>query len=378
MSCIKITRFLLSLFLLVLSGCASTGHTHRADVIVYGGTPGGITSALAASREGRSVVLLEPTRHVGGISTSGLNRDEAEHMARDETFGGLAQQFFDEAAKRSGANPRSKAKVWQSHIAEQVFLEMLAAAGVKVIYEQQIDQAELNGVRIAALRTDKGQRYAGRVFIDASYEGDLLAAAGVTYVLGREARSAYDESLAGVIYSDEPIQVDPYAADGKLLPGVMPGPPPEEGSASPHPTAYNIRLNLTTRQDNRVEITRPDNYDPAQHELLARCIQAGIFKSVGQIIGRYGMPGGKIEFNNRQAAIVSMAMPGRQTPWAEASDAERQAIHRVFRDYTHGQLWFLKTDPRVPEAMRQDMARYGLCKDCLLYTSDAADDPTLV
>lgn len=343
--------------------CSSNTNTHQADVVVYGGTPGGIMSAIAAAREGRSVTLLEPTGHVGGMATSGLNRDEAEHMARDETFGGLAQQFFDEAAKRSGANPRSKSKVWQSHVAEQVFIEMLELAGVNVLYEQRLASVKRDGARIHVLYADNGRRYTGRVFIDASYEGDLMAAAGVSYVLGRESRADYDESLAGVTYSDEPIAVSPYDAAGELLPGVMPGPVPVQGQASIHPTAYNIRLNLTTRTDNRVEITKPANYDPAQHELLARCIQAGIFKSVGQVIGRYGMPGGKVECNNRQAAIVSMAMPGLQTPWAHASEQERQAIYQAFRDYTHGLLWFLKTDPRVSVAMRQDMARYGLCKD---------------
>ena len=360
----QLLRHLLALLVLLptLQACTPTSSATRFDVVVYGGTPGGITAAIAAAREGHSVVLIEPTRHVGGMSTSGLNRDEAEHMARD-TFGGLADQFFHEAAKRSGANPRSRAKVWQSRVAERVFREMLRDARVFIAFQKQIDSVEMQDTKISVLRSTSGHRFAGRVFIDASYEGDLMAAAGVSHVLGREARSAYDETHGGVIYTDDPVAVDPYDADGKLLFGVMPGKPPQAGSASPHPTAYNIRLNLTTRQDNRVEITQPDSYDPAQHELLARCIEAGIFNSVGQIIGRYGMPGGKVECNNRQAAIVSMAIPGLQTRWAEASFEEREKIHETFRAYTHGLLWFLKTDPRVPEAMRKDMARYGLCKD---------------
>lgn len=347
----------------ILSGCAVSPATQRADVVVYGGTPGGITSAIAAAREGKRVILFEPTRHVGGLATSGLNRDESEHMHRDETFGGLADRFFLEAATRSGTNANRKAKVWQSRVAEQVFIEMLDEAGVSVVYEQRLESVERNGRSIRTLTTTAGRVYAAQVFIDASYEGDLLAKAGVSYVTGRESRDTYHESLAGATYPDEPIDVSPFDDAGNLLPGVMHGEPPVAGSASPHPTPYNIRLNLTTDLDNRVDITRPSNYDPKQYELLARCIEAGQFNSIGQIIGRYGMPGNKVEINNRQQAVVSMSIPGAQTPWAEASHEERDAIHLAYRDYTHGLLWLLKTDPRVPEAMRQDMARYGLCRD---------------
>lgn len=347
----------------VIAGCQSQAQRYEADVIVYGGTPGGITAAIAASNNGASVILLEPTRHVGGMSTSGLNRDEAEHMAKDETFGGLANVFFDEAAKRSGANLKRKPRVWQSHVAEKVFLEMLEQAGVEVQYEQAVDTVDKQGTRIVSLQTTSDNVYAGRVFIDASYEADLMARAKVSYVTGREARDAFDESLAGVVYPDEAIDVSPHDDEGNLLFGVMSGPPPASGSASAHPTPYNIRLNLTTREDNRVEIKKPDNYNPEQHELLARCIEAGIFKSVGQIIGRYGMPGGKVECNNRQFSIVSMSIPGAQTPWARSAHFQREYIYEQYRNYTHGLLWFLKTDPRVPQAMRDDMARYGFCKD---------------
>lgn len=357
-------RIILGFILLLpmLAACSSGPVTHQADVLVYGGTPGGITAAIAAAREGVSVILLEPTRHVGGMSTSGLNRDESEHMD-PKTFGGLAQHFFTEAALKSGSNTKRRAKVWQSHVAEQVFEQILKEAGVEVHFDRRLASVGLDGTTIRSIRAATGERYLGRVFVDASYEGDLLAAAGVGFVTGRESRETYNESLAGVVYADQPIDVSPYDAEGKLLFGVMPGPPPAAGSASPHPTPYNIRLNLTTDPDNRVPISKPPRYDPQQHELLARCIEAGLFTSVGQVIGRYGMPGGKVEINNRQQAIVSISMPGAQTPWAEASHDERKAIHRAYRDYTHGLLWFLKSDPRVPEAMRQDMARYGLCKD---------------
>jgi len=348
---------------LALMGCQSHGAVYEADVIVYGATPAGITAAIAAHREGASVILLEPTQHVGGMLTSGLNRDESEHMARDATFGGLADQFFTQAAGRSGSSPRRRAKVWHSRVAEQVFLEMLDQAGVRVLMNQSVESVDKQGAQIFAIRTVNEAAVRGRVFIDASYEGDLLAEAGVSYVTGRESRREFDEPLAGVIYTDTPIAVSPYNSAGELLPGVMPGPPPEPGIASPHPTPYNIRLNLTTAADNRVEITRPKRYDASQYELLARCIENGTCTRVGQIIARYDMPGGKVECNNGQFSIVSISIPGAQTPWSEASYAQRKQIQQLYRDYTHGLMWFLKTDERVPQAMRDDMARFGFCKD---------------
>jgi len=358
------TRHLLLILFLIPSfvACSTTPPQQSADILVYGGTPGGITAAIAASRGGASVILVESTQHLGGMSTSGLNRDEAEHMARDETFGGLAVLFFDTAAKRSGANLKRKARVWHSGIAEQVFLEMLNEAGVEIVYGQAVLSVEKDQARIVSIKTTSAS-FSARVFIDASYEGDLLARAGVSYMTGRESKDEFNESLAGVVYPDEPIGVSPYDANGNLLPGVMAGSPPKPGSASRHPTPYNIRLNLTTGKENRVEIGEPTNYDPTKYELLARCIQAGLFTTAGKIIGRYGMPGGKVEFNNRQVSVVSMSIPGEQTPWAEASYEQREKIHQVYRDYTHGLLWFLKTDTRVPQAMREDMARYALCKD---------------
>jgi len=346
-----------------LAACAVTPNHHQADVVVYGGTPAGITAAIAAAREGASVMLLEQTRHVGGMSSSGLNRDESEHMFHDETFGGLADRFFATAAERSGSNPKSRAKVWHSGVAEQVFLEMLKEAEVTVYYEQRAESARIQGAKITSLTTTTGATYHGHVYIDATYEGDLMAAAGVTCVTGRESQEAFGESLGGVIYPDKPINVSPYDSDGHLLPGVMPGPPPPAGAASPHPTPYNIRMNLTTVPENRVEIHKPKDYDSQQYELLARCIEAGILTRIGQVLGLYGMPGGKVECNNRQFSIVSMSIPGAQTPWSTANYEQRETIYQAYRDYTHGLIWFLKSDPRIPESMRKDMARYGLCQD---------------
>ncbi len=352
------------LFLLLGTARADTpqGET-KVDVCVYGGTPGGVMAAIAAAKKGASVVLLEQTKHVGGLSTSGLNRDEGEHMDR-RTLGGLSERFTREAARRSGASVVTRmARVWESHLAEQVFLDMLKTSQVPVKYEQLLDRIKKDGVRITELHVRGGHIYRAKVYIDATYEGDLMAAAGVSHTVGREARDTYDETLAGVRYLDDKIKVSPYDSEGNLLPGIMPGKPPKEFSASPVPICYNIRLNLTTDPTNLVPIEKPANYDPKQHELLARNIEAGSITRIGQIFGLYGMPNGKRECNNRQFSIVSMSIPGEQTAWSEATFEQRETIHKRYRDYTHGMIWFLKTDERVPEAMRSDMARYGLCKD---------------
>jgi hypothetical protein len=339
------------------------GSAKNYDVVVYGGTPGGIASAVSAAREGASVILLEQTNHVGGLSTSGLNRDEGNHMIR-WTLGGFSERFTREAARRSGTDPDTeRARIWVSRIAEELFLEMLEEQNIPIVYEQLIERVEMDGPKINALNTRDGNSYRAKVFIDATYEGDLMAAAGVSYTVGRESRDTYNESMAGVRYMDEKIKVSPYDENGKLLPGIMPGRPPEEFSASPVPLSYNVRLNLSLDPANQASIEKPEGYEPRQYELLVGSFRSGEIKEINQILALYPMPDDKRELNNRQYSIVSLSMPGEQTPWAEASFEEREAIHKTYRDYTHGLLWFLKTDPRVPAAMREDMAQYGFCKD---------------
>ncbi|MGB6222286.1 FAD-dependent oxidoreductase [Haloferula sp.] len=356
----------LILLLCPLIGLNAHAQPDHYDVVVYGGTPGGITAAIAAAREGASVVLLEQTKHVGGLSTSGLNRDEGEHMDRS-TFGGLCERFTFEAARRSGTkteNTIEGPRIWLSSVAEKVFLEMLEEAGVPVKYDQLLDSVEKDGGNLVSLQVRGGESYQGRVFVDASYEGDLMAMAKVSYALGREARATYNEEKAGVRYLDKKINVSPYDKNGDLLFGIMPGKPPEEFSASEHPICYNVRLNLTTDRKSWLPIQKPANYDPVKHELLARCIEAGYLKNINQILGLYNIPNTPDrECNNRQFSIVSMSIPGAQTPWAEATFEERERIHKLYRDYTHGMLWFLKTDKRVPPAMRRQMGLYGFCKN---------------
>ena len=240
---------------------------------------------------------------------------------------------------------------------------MLEEQNIPIVCGQLIEGVEMDGPKIKVLNTRGGNSYRAKVFIDATYEGDLMAAAGVSYTVGRESRDTYNESMAGVRYMDEKIKVSPYDESGKILPGIMPGKPPEEFSASPVPLCYNVRLNLSLDPNNQVPIEKPEAYDARQYELLVGSFKSGEINDIKQILALYWMPDDKRECNNRQYSIVSLSMPGEQTPWAEASFEVREAIHKKFREYTHGLLWFLKSDPRVPAAMREDMAQYGFCKD---------------
>jgi len=353
----------LNAFLLMLFFCWYLEAEQSYDVVIFGATPGGIATAISARDENLSVALLEPTGHVGGLSTSGLNRDEGEHMDR-RTFGGIYENFSVAAAKRSGSDPNvAGARLWQSHIAEKVFMEMLKESKVSLYFDQKLDQVTKENARIKTIRMSNGQTYSAKIFVDATYEGDLMARAGVTYVLGRESSATYDESLAGVRYLDKPLKISPYDETGRLLPGVMAGDPPQEHSASSIPICYNIRMNLSSDPTNSVAISKPINYDSANYELLRRAFKAGYLKTLSSIIAVYSMPGNKRECNNRQYSVVSLSLAGEQTGWCEANYEQRDLIYKKYKDYTHGLFWFLKTDPSVPADIQKEMNSYGFCKD---------------
>ncbi len=362
----KMTLLVLAQLLTSVPFMQAKGATAEAleyDVVVYGGTPAGICAAIAAKREGLNVVLLEQTKHIGGLSTSGLNRDETTHMDKS-TLGGLYYEFIKSVVPRSGSQINSKrANVWLSNVAEQVFLEMVNGAKFELRYNQLIESINKSDTKITSLTVRGGDTYHGKVFIDCTYEGDLMAMAGVSYSVGRESQKIYNESLAGVRYQDKAIAVSPYDKEGKLYSYIMEGPPPEEFSASPHPTCYNIRLNLTWDPKNSVPIEKPADYNPRDYDLLGQLIQSGTITRIGDVLAMYRGVGKYKELNNKQNAIFSMSIPGAQTAWAEASFEERERIHAKYRSYTHGLLWFLKTDPQVSDSMREEMNRYGFCAD---------------
>ena len=333
------------------------------DVVVYGGTPGGIAAAVAAKRDGASVVLLEQKRHVGGLSTSGLTNAETSHLD-EKTLGGICREFFTRLGRQYGKD--GPVWRWESHEAQEVFDAMLEEAKVPVRYGQLVEKVEKDGPRITRIgrivMTD-GTSVSGRVFVDGSYEGDLMARAGVRYIVGRESRQQYGEPLAGVQLIDRPIDVSPYDEAGKLLEGFSPPEGITPGAADKKFMNYNFRLCYTRDPDNKVPVTRPENYDPARYAMLVRYLEKHPKTRLAHLIDLYKMPGGKFEMNNKQNAIISVGHFGANFDYPEADHRRRQAIWQDHKDYTQGFLYFLGNDPRVPEALRHQTLQWGLAKD---------------
>lgn len=349
---------------------AATADDRQFDVVVYGATPAGVCASIAASREGATVCLVEPLELVGGMMSSGLSFSDSNQMAR-ECLLGLFEEFHQRVeqvyATKGVALPyRVSVKdqvhwTYEPHVAETVFLEMLREAGVELFLGHGLDSVEKEGVRISRLRSRGDLAVKGRIFIDASYEGDLMAAAGVACRIGREGRKAYGESLAGHRYPKATVPVSPWLKPGVLLP-LMTGEQAGDASDGDDKTmAYSFRLCLTDDPQRRIPIAKPADYDPAQFELLRRYFAA--FLKTPFPIDLYPIPGGKVDANNGIAKQISLALVGAGWEWPTASPQRREEIWRQHRSYHEGLLWFLANDPAVPQGIREKAGRYGLAKD---------------
>jgi hypothetical protein len=353
----------------VLAGVASQ---QTFDLAVYGGTAGGVTTAVAAAREGLKVVLLEPGDHLGGMSSGGLSRTD---VGRREVIGGMALEFHWRAARRYEMHRFLHDVAWlvEPRVAESILREMVSEPGVTVVYRQRL--RERGGVlkeraAIAAITMESGETYAARVFADATYEGDLMAQAGVTYTWGREASSQYGESLAGVRDRTPKHQfmVDVPARDeaGRLLPEISPGPRGEPGAADRKVQAYNFRLCVSSDPSNQVPFPRPKSYDPARYELLARLLRATAEKTgrppgFGELASIIAIPNRKADVNNNGA--FSTDYIGKNYEYPEAGYARRAEIWGDHAEYQKGFFYFLGNDPRVPSALQAEVRSWGLAKD---------------
>jgi hypothetical protein len=334
---------------------AGTAPTEQ-DVVVYGATSGGVVAAVRAARDGHSVLLLGFDDHVGGMTSGGLGETD---VGRADVVGGLARTFYAEvAAAYHASDPH-----WtvESRVAEEIFERWLADAGVLVRRRQHLAGVEVVDGRIVELRTDDGGRHRAAVYVDASYEGDLMAAAGVRYAVGREASSVYGESLAGVQRSGNhqfARRVDPYVVPGQassgLLPGISADPYGTVGDGDRRVQAYTFRLQVTTSA-RRVPYPEPAGYDPARYELLRRYLDAGIFELYGRTTRIHG---DVFDMNNHGA--VSSDHIGANYDWPEADYARREEIFQDHVRYQAGLLHFLGTDPRVPAPVRSATREYGL------------------
>ncbi len=367
------------------SSLLSVGRAFSADydVVVYGGTSAGIVAAMKADRLGHRVALVCPETRVGGMTTNGLgwtdsgNKNVIGGMARDfyrevkQHYSSPSAWTYDQQDKFSRYRPDDDTMwVFEPHLALAIYELWLNDSGVEVTRDAWLDCEQgvsLRDNRIVAIKTLDGGHYAGRVFIDATYEGDLMAAAGVSYTVGREANSQYDETLNGVQTKnatshqfDRPI--DPFHTPGNpasgLLPRISSEPPGEHGAADNRVQAYCYRVCLTDVAANRVAFPQPAGYDPAEYELLLRYLVAGSRHTFGKFDP---MPNGKTDTNNSGA--FSTDNIGKNYDYPEASYERRQEILDEHIRYQQGYFYFLANDSRVPNDVRTRMARWGLAKD---------------
>lgn len=341
----------------------------EADVVVFGATPGGFCAAVAAAREGSKVILVEPTAHVGGLSTGGLSHCDSNQMRR-EALTGLFEEWHERIAKdyvgrgqKAPYDPMDKTPgikwVFEPHVAMRVTLAMLREAGVTVITEAPLIRAEKSGARLTLLRTAKGD-FAARTFVDGTYEGDLMAAAGVEWVIGREGRAEHGESLAGKQYPKPAMRISGFDGQGRPLPLITDIAEEDPESGDRNVMTYSFRLCLTRDPANRVPIPEPKDYDPTKFELARRALKAGV-RGIG--FDLYPLPGGKLDGNNSIGGQISLGLVGGSNTWHEADDVGRARIWEEHRQYTLEFLRFLRTDPAVPEKLRAEYASLGLCKD---------------
>lgn len=401
----KISSRLLLLKLAYSAGLFGTtwAADHRHDVVVYGGTAGGVVSAIAAAQEGASVVVLEPTGHIGGMVTGGLGWTD---IGVQQSIGGLSRRFYqrvyeyylqpgawkhetrDAFLKRARGMVNEADRVWwavEPSVATAVLRQLAAEANVKIVTGQRLKAVKKAGARIESLTTESGDTYAGRIFIDATYEGDLLAGARVPYRVGREGRADYGEELAGVVpeawstRKQWDVDLRPYGPDGKLLFGVQDVARGRDGEGDRKVQAYNYRICLTDAPENRIPIPRPERYDASRYELLARYISAKgdainlTGPKGGSLLKIDGMPNRKTDIND--GAPFSTDYIGANWDYPDGDLATRQRILADHVDYTKGLLYFLGNDERVPARIRQQLQRWGYPKD--EYTANGHWTPQL-
>jgi len=357
------------------------------DVVIYGGTSGGVAAAVQTSRMGKTAILIEPGKHLGGLSSGGLGATDIGNKA---AIGGIAREFYRRVKRhyedpvswrqekqedyRSGRATEAVAEdsMWtfEPHVAEQLMNELVKEAKVPIAFGERLDLkkgVERKDGAIVSIRMESGKVYRGRRFIDATYEGDLLAATGVSFHVGREANSVYGETLNGVQVAHAVKHqlmdgVDPYLKKGNkssgLLPGVVADPPGEDGSGDMRVQTYNFRLCLTDVKENQIPFSKPTGYDPLRYELLLRNFEAGETRAPWNPIF---MPNRKTDVNNNYG--FSTDNIGMNYSWPEGDYAAREKIFREHLLYTQGLVWTLATSERVPPKVREEVNRFGLCRD---------------
>jgi len=359
------------------------------DIVVYGGTSAAVTAAVQAKRMGKSVLLISPDVHLGGLTSGGLGWTDSGDI---RTIGGLSKEFyhriyehygkednwywqpknsFKSAAQGTKARDDKTQTMWlfEPHVAEGIFDAMIEEARIPVVHGRlDLNDGVLKmGKKIVGIRTEAGHKYVGVTFIDATYEGDLMAKAGVSYTVGREANAQYGETLNGVqtghaLKNQVPKGISAFrrAGDPKsgLLAGVEPFDASEDGSADARIQAYCYRMCLTNSPNNRIKVEKPKGYRESDYEILIRSIEAG---QTGTFFKLDAIPNMKTDSNN--SGGLSTDFIGRNYDYPDAGYAQREAIAKAHEDWQKGLLWTLQNSPRVPESIRKKYADWGLPND---------------
>lgn len=339
----------------------------ESDVFVFGGNAAGVSAACTAVRLGKKAVVAEVGTHVGGLTSGGLGWTD---IGNNAAIGGFARQFYRRLGQHYG-----KAEAWtfEPSVAERELRALLTEAKVPIYFEQRLAAVKKEGARIVEVSMEDGRVYRAKMFIDCTYEGDLMAKAGVQYMVGREANERFGETLNG-IRAQTPkhqflVPVDPYLRPGDpssgLLPFVQDVPFGTPGAGDGCVQAYNFRLCLTKKPENRLPIPPPPGYDPQRYELLGRyceaLVQAGKKVTLGSFLKIDMITAEKTDINNQGG--FSTDFIGGNYEYPEADYATRAKIWQAHRDYIQGLLTYLATEPRVPEAVRAEMQQWGFCKD---------------
>jgi hypothetical protein len=380
--------------MIIVSACDSSQSekTINADVIIYGGTAAAITSAVQLIRMNKTVAIVSPDKHVGGLTSSGLGFTDTgdkrvigglsrefyqrvyQHYQKEEAWNWQAKNEYGNTGQGTPAIDGDKKTMWifEPHVAEQIFEDFLSENNIQIVRDQWLDRdkgVEIVDGKIVSITTLSGEKFKGNVFIDATYEGDLMAAAGVSYHVGREANSVYNEEWNGIQvgvlhhghhFADR--KISPYIIPGDPTSGVLPlistDSPGVRGDGDTKVQAYCFRTCLTTNEENRLPFAKPVGYDSTQYELLIRIYNSGwreTFKKFDPI------PNQKTDVNNH--GPFSFDNIGMSYDYPEATYERRAEIIKEHELYQKGLLYFIANDPRIPVDVQTEMKKWGLAKD---------------
>ncbi len=377
-----------SLLLLALVFAHHVCATECFDIVIYGGTSSGVIAAVQAARLGKSVALIHPGKHLGGMTSSGLGWID---IGNPRSIGGLTKDFFHHIwlhyqndvawtwedkhlmkiqGDTNATNDTQTMWVLEPHVAESTFTTLCEHPNIIILYNERLNRRDgvtVNDATIQQIEMQSGRIIQGKIYIDATYEGDLLAAAGVSYIIGREPNTLHHETMNGIrtniLRGDMPKRIDPYIIKGNPASGLLPrvyshaqGP---EGGGDTKLQAYNFRMCLTDIPENRIFIEKPQDYNENDYELVFRMIEGGLHKS--RFFKLDLLPNRKTDSNNH--GPVSTDYVGMNWDYVEADDVTRHNIALAHEKWQKGLVWTLQNHPRIPAPVQAYYAPWGLAKD---------------